>query len=81
MHKNPLSSMIKAALQRKKDNSALRAAKSGAKAGAKSVFKSEVAIAKSNEANMPKYMVRNNLKDERVNFKEAKSEIKKYKDY
>jgi hypothetical protein len=66
----------------KKDESgALRAAKSGAKAQAKSVFKSEVAVAKANEAGMPKYMVRNNIKDERKNYREAKKEIRKYTDY
>ena len=66
---------------KKNDAGALRAAKSGAKAQAKSVFKSEVAVAKSNEAGMPKYMVRDAIKDERKNYKETKKEIRKYTDY
>lgn len=66
---------------KKDDAGALRAAKSGAKAKVKSVFKSEVAIAKSNEAGMPKYMVRDAIKDERKNYKETKKEIRKYTDY
>ena len=78
---NPLSAMIKAAIKRKEENGALRAAKSGVKAKAKSVFKSEVAVAKANEAGMPKYMVRDAIKDERKNYKETKKEIRKYTDY
>lgn len=66
---------------KKSEDGALRAAKAGAKAKAKSVFKSEVAVAKSNEAGMPKYMVRDAIKDERKNYKETKKEIKKYTDY
>jgi cellulose biosynthesis protein BcsQ len=67
--------------QPKSDNAALRAVKQGAKAKAKSVFKSEVAVAKANEAGMPKYMVRDNIKDERKNYRETKKEIRKYTDY
>ena len=66
---------------KKSEGGALRAAKQGAKAKAKSVFKSEVAVAKSNEAGMPKYMVRDAIKDERKNYKETKKEIRKYGDY
>jgi hypothetical protein len=63
------------------DRKTIRAAKGVAKAKAKLDFKKEILVAKENEANMPKYMVRDNIKDERKNYKEAKKEIRKYKDY
>jgi hypothetical protein len=63
------------------DRGALRAAKQSAKAKVKSAFKKEVAEAKTNEVGMPKYMTRDIIKDERKNYREAKKEIRKYKDY
>lgn len=66
---------------KKAEDGALRAAKQGAKAKVKSVFKSEVSVAKANDAGMPKSMVRSAIKDERKNYKEAKKEIRKYTDY
>lgn len=64
-----------------KDKKELRAAKGVAKAKAKLDFKKEMLVAKENDANMPKYMTRDIMKDERKNYKEVKKEIRKYKDY
>jgi catalase (peroxidase I) len=63
------------------DRKNLRAAKQVAKAQAKVEFKKGVLEAKQNEVDMPKYMVRDIIRDERKNYKEAKKEIRKYKDY
>lgn len=82
---NPLSAMIKAAIKRKDENAALRAAKSGAKAKAKSAFKFEVADVKNaksqGDIDIDRKTARGVISEERNKFREAKKEIKKYKDY
>lgn len=71
--------MKKIKIKIKGSDDALRAAKQGAKAKAKSEFKFSVAEAKSSD--MPKKKIKSMISEGRKAYKAAKREIRGYTDY